>query len=198
MADAGETPWGALLLEQAEGRRNTAGAEMMRAWRLAGERKAFKRIRPPPVCPLEEPARAFRGAARPGGWDRASERVAIPFPRLGAVRGCGDPAAQERIKTIREVCKKRMGKLAELLSSPADCWKICARTSGGAGTVCVGGGLLTCLYGAEKGTRPVGLFRSGALRGPASGGKRRAAYGAGGPVGRAVRRGHGGRVSGHQ
>ena len=35
-----------------------------------------------------------------------------------------------------------------------------------------------CLYGAEKGTRPVGLFRSGALRGPASGGKRRAAYGA--------------------
>ena len=36
------------------------------------------------------------------GWDRAAERADIPFPRLGAVRGCEDPAAQERIKNIRE------------------------------------------------------------------------------------------------
>lgn len=118
VADAGETPWGALLLEQAERQAEYWQGQMMRALELAwGEEKLSKGYAPSLSATLEG-LRAFREAAAQG-WDRASEWVAIPFPRLGAVRGCGDPAAQERIKAIREVCKKRMGKLAELFSEPS-------------------------------------------------------------------------------
>ena len=103
VADAGEAPWGALLLEQAERQAEYWQGQMMRALELAwGEEKLSKGYAPSLSATLEG-LRAFREAAAQG-WDRASEWVAIPFPRLGAVRGCGDPTAQERIKAIREVC----------------------------------------------------------------------------------------------
>ena len=103
-ADAGETVWGRL----AHARELCAGDEKL------------ERGYVPSLSATVEGLGAFAAAAE-AGWDRAAALSEIPFPKLGAVRSCGDPMAQEQIKAIREKCKKRMGKLRELLQdSSAD------------------------------------------------------------------------------
>lgn len=113
--DAGETPWGALLLENAKKQARYWQGQIAHALELAaGEEKLSKGYAPSLSATLEDLSAFLDGADR--GWDCAAERSEIQFPRLGAVRGCGDPSAQEQIKAIREKCKKRIGKVHDLLS----------------------------------------------------------------------------------
>ena len=113
--DAGETPWGALLLENAKKQARYWRGQIAHALELAaGEEKLSKGYAPSLSATLEDLSAFLDAADR--GWDSAAERSEIQFPQLGAVRGCGDPSAQEQIKAIREKCKKRMGKVHDLLS----------------------------------------------------------------------------------
>lgn len=127
VADAGETPWGALLLEQAERQAEYWQGQMMRALELAwGEEKLSKGYAPSLSATLEG-LRAFREAAAQG-WDRASEWVGNPLPPSGRGAGLRRPAAQERIKAYGRSVKSAWESWRSCSPSPADgCWKICAR-----------------------------------------------------------------------
>ena len=115
ISDAGETIWGKLLLEQAREQAGYWRTRMEEALALCEGDEKLSRGYAPSLSETLAALERFQTALGQG-WDRAAERADIPFPRLGAVRGCEDPAAQERIKNIREACKKRMGKLAERFS----------------------------------------------------------------------------------
>ena len=116
--DAGKCPWGGLLLENAKKQARYWRGQMLRALDLTAEDEKLSRGYAPSISATLDGLNEFLTAADLG-WDRAAERSDIPFPRLGAVRGCDDPSAQERIKAIREKCKKRMGKVRDLLSDPS-------------------------------------------------------------------------------
>ena len=112
VTDVGETVWGRLLLDQAREQAGYWRTRMGEALALCEGDEKLSRGYAPSLAETLADLEAFETALGQG-WDRAAERAAVSFPRLGAVRGCEDPAAQERIKTIREACKKRLGKLAE-------------------------------------------------------------------------------------
>ncbi len=119
-ADAGETVWGRLLLADAARQGRYWQGRMAHARELCAGDEKLERGYAPSLSATVEGLGAFAAAAE-AGWDRAAALSEIPFPKLGAVRSCGDPMAQEQIKAIREKCKKRMGKLRELLQdSSAD------------------------------------------------------------------------------
>jgi len=115
VTDAGDTPWGRLLLEDAGAQADHWALRMEQALDLCrGEEKLEKGYAPSLAVTLAG-LRALSAAARQG-WDAAVAAMGrVEFPRLGAVRGCSDPAAQERIRALRDGCKKRMEKLSGLL-----------------------------------------------------------------------------------
>ncbi len=45
-------------------------------------------------------------------WSHMSEAIAVEFPRLKAVKNCENDALKETVKTIRDNCKKQIGKIA--------------------------------------------------------------------------------------
>ena len=112
ITDAGETVWGRLLLDQAREQVSYWRTRMEEALELCQGDEKLSRGYAPSLTETLAGLAAFE-TALDQSWDRAAERSAVAFPRLGAVRGCEDPAAQERIKAIREACKKRLGKLGE-------------------------------------------------------------------------------------
>ena len=112
ITDAGETVWGRLLLDQAREQVSYWRTRMEEALELCQGDEKLSRGYAPSLTETLAGLAAFE-TALDQSWDRAAERSAVAFPRLGAVRGCEDPDAQERIKAIREACKKRLGKLGE-------------------------------------------------------------------------------------
>lgn len=114
ITDAGETVWGGLLLTSARRQACYWQGKIAQALELTVRDQKLSQAYAPSLSVTMEGLAAFSKAAE-RGWDEAAGKAAIPFPRLGAVRGgCDDPNAQERIKTIRDKCKKRMEKIAEL------------------------------------------------------------------------------------
>lgn len=114
-ADAGETPWGRLLLEDAGRQAAYWRGEMARAGGcIAGDpalAKAYGESFSETIDALDRFARALAK-----GWDAAAAQGDIPFPRLGSVRNFGDKALLERIKNVRTRCKQRMGKVTGLFA----------------------------------------------------------------------------------
>ncbi len=116
--DAGETVWGALLLDQARQQADYWRGQMAQALEWAAEDEKLAKNYAPSLSATLDELEGFADAAG-RGWDQAALHADIDFPKLGAVRGCSDPAAQERIKAVREKCKKRMAKLSELFRDPS-------------------------------------------------------------------------------
>ncbi len=114
IADAGETVWGGLLLENARRQADYWRERMGCALELTALDAKLSNAYASSLSETIGALSAFSaGAGR--GWDEAASCAEIPFPRFGQVRGCCDnPAAQERIKAIRDKCKKRMDKTAAL------------------------------------------------------------------------------------
>ena len=101
ISDAGETIWGKLLLEQAREQAGYWRTRMEEALALCEGDEKLSRGYAPSLSETLAALERFQTALGQG-WDRAAERADIPFPRLGAVRGSEDPAAQARIKNIPE------------------------------------------------------------------------------------------------
>ena len=55
-------------------------------------------------------------AGTKAGWDQAAAALPIPFPTVGRKKIVDDPAAAERVKAIRNTCKKRLEKLEDWFS----------------------------------------------------------------------------------
>ncbi len=113
ITDAGQTPWGKLLLEDARRLALYWQGRLRSALELASRDPKLARAYAPSLSETLDSLASFSAAAE-RGWDEAAAHARIAFPRLGAVRGgCDDPDAQERIKAIRDKCKKRMEKNAD-------------------------------------------------------------------------------------
>ena len=106
-----DTPWGRLLLED--------GRELADYWRrtLTGLREE---LRDDPAMDanygpsLEGTAAHLEelSAALERGWDEAAELFPAAFPPVGRKKGA-DPVLKERVKTLRDQCKRQLVKLGE-------------------------------------------------------------------------------------
>lgn len=112
--DAGQTPWGALLLAHARRQAAYCRGQLARALELCTMDPVLDRAYAPSLSATLQDLEDFL-AAPAENWDESARRVQISFPRLGAARNCADPGTQERIKALREGCKKRLAAVAELL-----------------------------------------------------------------------------------
>ena len=115
--DAGETPWGRLLLEDGIQQCSYWKKEMSRALCWIEEEpslaKGYAASFQTTVGQLEQLQQAMEK-----GWDGISGfSMEEMFPRLKGVRGLDHPERQERVKTIRTRCKQRITKLLERFST---------------------------------------------------------------------------------
>ena len=113
VTDAGATPWGKLLLDDVRRQADYWAGRMEEALDLAqGDEKLAKAYAPSLEITLEQLQALASAAGR--GWDAAAECSGVEFPRVGSSKNCEDPLALERIKLLRDQCKKRMKKLSDL------------------------------------------------------------------------------------
>ncbi|MGI6028035.1 MAG: helicase-exonuclease AddAB subunit AddA [Candidatus Heteroscillospira sp.] len=121
ISDAGESPWGAYLLERAAKNVSYWARELEELILLMNGEDAPEKIRRAYSPSIEETALSLRDLERtlPLGWDKAREKLPIAFPRLGALRASPDPELSDRIKSRREACKKSMEKLNSSFAAPS-------------------------------------------------------------------------------
>ena len=114
--DIAQTPWGEFLLLRAKRSAEHWAAEMET---LVQQMQAEEKIKNAYSSSVEETALAIRDFVRtlPEGWDKAAEKLPIPFTRLGSLRSSPDPELSELIKARRESCKKAMEKLGDSFSA---------------------------------------------------------------------------------
>ena len=112
VTDAGETPWGALLLADARTQAEYWRRMMVRALDWLDQDDVLAAAYSPSLCDTLDSLDAFLAAAD-RSWDDACRFAEISVPRLGAARNVEHPALQERVKALRDKCKKRMGRVAE-------------------------------------------------------------------------------------
>ncbi len=118
VTDVSETPWGALLLSDARTQAEYWRRMMVRALDWLDQDETLAGAYSPSLCDTLDSLDAFL-AATERGWDDACRCADISFPRLGAARKVEHPALQERVKALRDKCKKRMGKVAERFQQPS-------------------------------------------------------------------------------
>lgn len=119
VSDAGQTPWGRLLLDRAlrSARywRGSMAAELSSLGEDEGAAKAYLPSWQETVASLD----SFI-AALEEGWDAARLFGEVSFPRLGTLRGRAGDEYIERIRALREGCKKAMAKLTGGFDTPSD------------------------------------------------------------------------------
>ena len=120
VTDAGETPWGEELLEDA--------GRTLSYWSCALD-DLIAEIRPlewlwKPYGPsLQETGEGLRAALRAmeTGWDAAAAALSeIAFPGLKAVRNPPDPEVKDRAQAVRKQCKAAVEKLQKQFSQPSE------------------------------------------------------------------------------
>jgi len=95
------TPWGAELIARLHNFAAVQSASLDAAREeMAGVEKVERAYGPA----FAELAASLRALERLSGWDELSEALAVPPPRLKAVRGFEDKAFLERLKGVRKRC----------------------------------------------------------------------------------------------
>ncbi|MBR4703693.1 MAG: UvrD-helicase domain-containing protein [Oscillospiraceae bacterium] len=114
--DAGETPWGALLLERSIDRVSFWRARMAAALESLGEDGRLEAAYGPSfretVKSLEELEAALRE-----GWDAAAACGEVRFPALKGFKGSGELPLAGSAKAVREECKAALKKIAALFDA---------------------------------------------------------------------------------
>ena len=122
IGDLSETPWGALLLEDARRQAAFCRERLVKALSLTGCDELLEQNYAPSLsATLEE----LEGLLRAKTWDEAAARLPIPFPAAGRkkkrkieVSPMAEEAAAragEELKTIRTRCKKLLDRVAEAM-----------------------------------------------------------------------------------
>ena len=122
VSDAGQTPWGQILLAEARRQGLWCRERLTFALELAGEDELLQANYAPGLSAVLDDLNRFLAAR---SWDEASALLPISFPPAGrkrkraaevspmeAERGA---AAGERLKAVRARCRKQLDKLAALL-----------------------------------------------------------------------------------
>ena len=110
--DVGDTPWGALIMEDARRQVSYWYRRFVEALDLLREDAALEKAYSESFDGTLDSMDDFLSALD-RGWDSARALSDIAFPTLGRATKVEDKALQEQVKSIRERCKKRMGKLRE-------------------------------------------------------------------------------------
>lgn len=116
ITDVGQTPWGALLLEDARQTAAYWAAQMERAVELSRGDDVLEKAYGHSLTATAGDLRTFAQAQT---WDEAA-RCDIGFPKLKGARGVEDVSAQEQIKSIRTRCKKAAEALTQSISGESD------------------------------------------------------------------------------
>lgn len=111
--DAGATPWGKLLLEDA--------ARQLRYWLevlegcfdLLNLDPTLQQLNAPGLAESVEGAQAFLSALESGSWDDARANSDVPFPRIRSSKKIVNIDARERFKERRNSCKDAIQKIAD-------------------------------------------------------------------------------------
>ncbi|MCI8475155.1 MAG: helicase-exonuclease AddAB subunit AddA, partial [Oscillospiraceae bacterium] len=120
VADAGETPWGRLLLADARRQADYWAGRMLGLLELAEGDEALEKAYSPSIQATMNALLAL-SAATQEGWDETVEKMGgVAFSRLGPARNVEDEEAQARIKTLRDQCKRRMEKLSALFADTSE------------------------------------------------------------------------------
>ncbi len=107
VTDAGETPWGKLLLEDALAQAKYWFQQLTGLLnQLDGEGK-LEEAYAPALCDLMDSLDDFI-AALETGWDMACRRCHLNYGRLKAVRSPENPALANRVKGMKKLCRDRM------------------------------------------------------------------------------------------
>lgn len=124
ISDLTQTPWGAPLLEDARRQIRACRDRLLRALELCGEDELLQSNYAPSISAVLEGIEDF---LREQSWDGACSRLPIPFPAVGRKRkrtlAMGPLQeeraewAKERVKNIRDRCKKTLERAAEPFSS---------------------------------------------------------------------------------
>ena len=115
VTDVGQTIWGERLLREAGRTAAYWKEQMTRALELCeGDRALEKAYTASLTETIQDLKRYVEAASR--GWDETAACF-ISFPRFSAARGVEHPERQQRIKSIRDRCKKAAESLRKSVSS---------------------------------------------------------------------------------
>lgn len=116
--DAGETPWGRELLQQAKGVADYHAARLEEALTLIrAEPKIFEKY----AGDFSDFAAALRDLSRRAeqGWDALYAALPLTIPRMPTLTKSPDPILSEEAKARRKKAKEAADKLPELLYAPS-------------------------------------------------------------------------------
>ncbi|MGM9614211.1 MAG: UvrD-helicase domain-containing protein [Oscillospiraceae bacterium] len=117
LSDAGQTKWGAYLLDEIAGEADFRASRLEHALGVMDEpgneplRKAYAEGYAFAAERLRDTARAARDS-----WDKARSYLTFDFPRLGAVRKFPDEEGKERVKAVWDETKNAVKKLQKLMA----------------------------------------------------------------------------------
>ncbi len=113
VTEAGETPWGRLLLEDAGRQADYWIGRMAWALEQCGRDAGLDANYGGTISATLDGLRTFR-AGTAAGWDSARAALPIPFPAAGRKKMADcPPELARRVKNVRARCKARMEKLEE-------------------------------------------------------------------------------------
>ncbi len=119
-ADAGETPWGRVVLESVGAQADYWSREIDRLMAAVAHEPKLLAFYTQRLAPTGEGLRELLRAL-PLGWDRAAGAArAIEFPRFARIGGNPDPALSAHVKSRRDACKSCVEKMREALSGDSE------------------------------------------------------------------------------
>ena len=123
IADVGQTPWGALLLEDAARLGRDCVRRLEQAVGLCGEDELLEQNYAPSLQTTLEQVEALCAAADRHSWDQVYACLPIPFPAVGRKRKrtrelspmeeARAQRAVERVKALRDGAKEQLTRLGE-------------------------------------------------------------------------------------
>ncbi len=117
LSDAGQTKWGAYLLDEIAGEADFRASRLEAALGVMSEpgneplQKAYAESYAFAAERLRDAARAARES-----WDKARSCLSFVFPRLGAVRKFPDEESRERVKAVWDETKNAVKRLQKLMA----------------------------------------------------------------------------------
>ena len=123
ITDAGQTPWGALLLEDAARQGREAERRLERALALCAQDELLGLNYAPSIQTSLEAAQAFCEAAQTLQWDKTCACLPVPFPAVGRKRKRSEEltpleenraaALTQQVKNLRDTAKDLLARAAE-------------------------------------------------------------------------------------
>jgi ATP-dependent helicase/nuclease subunit A len=123
VTDVGQTQWGRELMAEAQGTvrywQKKLDAIIEQLCTLEGDEEKLQKIFLNSLSQTRDEIYAF-GRMLDESWDKARALLPISFPRIGSSRTNPNPELSERIKSLRENCKKDMTDIAKRLSDTSE------------------------------------------------------------------------------